>query len=795
MQQSVGDPATQPKPARTNLEAPDSLPLESNNVLITPTETTPSAVPNASNSNLKRKKTHKIDPNSSEIVGRRQAVESRIAALEAVLDAAESVPPTLTPPASSNSADARYLWSAARDVWYFVTPVESKDSVLEDEINAQIEADTSQQSSIPFASVRCPQLPYLQCWLCLRQGITKIWVNRPGRLTKGLCEHMEKHHAVSYYTKCREEGIQHIHGPKIAPNTPPEFTRAGLVKRLVDWIAIDDQALNVVENPEFRELLLYCGQSAFKNSDVPHRNKLATAAWATYLIEKEKIDADMKCARGRISLTSDLWTNVNLCSFMSVTAHYIDNSGELVNQLIAFQKVDGHHTGANVGQVLFSVLLESGISNKIGCITLDNASNNNTLMQELAQAFESRRIEFDEKENWIRCFPHVMNLAVNAILKSLPEAGTGFRRMLQGSEQPIDNATSEYLTALDSSPVEACRASVLACRSSGIRRKGIWQIILDGNVTGRFQLPNGESYNVPVRELLRDMPTRWSSTYNMIKRQLLNTLFATVPPKFQLSRTGKLLSAEKTPTLSLAFPVYESVIEAWELLRERIPKLQCPITAGINKIREYVGRTQEATIHTLAMVVNPSLKFEWINQHWSPFHREQAYKAVKAKMLAFQRESFERTLEERRFQPSSATQAQNRGYLRVLTSGQNFRRASNPAESSEPSMPETLTMEDEARLDESTHDTLPFELNRYISAGTIPIEAMGAIVLTEYWRQANRFTYPLLYRIAMDVLPVQASSVSSEQVFSSSPWSPSRFSSMRCIDAAGQQLNRKFSTS
>ncbi|KAF8667727.1 Encoded by [Rhizoctonia solani] len=740
MQQSVGNPATQPKPARTNLEAPNLLPLESNNVLITPTETTPSAVPNASNSNLKRKKTHKIDPNSSEIVSRCQAVESRIAALEAVLDAAESVPPTLTPPASSNSADARYLWSAARDVWYFVTPVESKDSVSEDEINAQIEADTSQQSSIPFASVCRPQLPYLQCRPCL-SGST---------------------------VQCREEGIQHIHGPKIAPNTPPEFTRAGLVKRLVDWIAIDNQALNVVENPEFRELLLYCGQSAFKNSDVPHCDKLATAAWATYLIKKEKINADMKCARGRISLTSDLWTNVNLCLFML--------------------KVDGHHTGANVGQVLFSVLLESGISNKIGCITLDNASNNNTLMQELAQAFESRGIEFDEKENWIRCFPHVMNLAVNAILKSLPEAGTGFWRVLQGSEQPIDDATSEYLTALDSSPVEACCASVLACCSSGIRRKGIRQIILDGNVTGRFRLPNGESYNVPAiteyafRNRPAQIPIVLHRQYEVLQ-DILSVLGVA-------HNAQELLSAEKTPTLSLAFPVYELVIEAWELLRERIPELQCPITAGINKICECVGRTQEATIHTLAMVVNPSLKFEWINQHWSPFHREQAYKAVKAKMLAFQRESFERTLEERRFQPSSATQAQNRGYLRVLTSGQNFRRASNPAESSEPSMPETLTMEDEARLDESTHDTLPaitrgrlapsladirahnngaveFELNRYISAGTIPIEAMGAIVLTEYWR-ANRFTYPLLYRIAMDVLPVQASSVSSERVFSSS---------------------------
>lgn len=35
-------------------------------------------------------------------------------------------------------------------------------------------------------------------------------------------------------------------------------------------------------------------------------------------------------------------------------------------------------------------------------------------------------------------------------------------------------------------------------------------------------------------------------------------------------------------------------------------------------------------------------------------------------------------------------------------------------------------------------------------------------------KQSHQYIYPLLFRIAMDVLPAQASSVSSERVFSSS---------------------------
>ncbi|KAF8601190.1 hypothetical protein BDV93DRAFT_446198, partial [Ceratobasidium sp. AG-I] len=52
-------------------------------------------------------------------------------------------------------------------------------------------------------------------------------------------------------------------------------------------------------------------------------------------------------------------------AFMAVTAHYINSAGKLTEHLVAFCKIDGHHTGANVGQVLFNVLDDLGISSKV----------------------------------------------------------------------------------------------------------------------------------------------------------------------------------------------------------------------------------------------------------------------------------------------------------------------------------------------------------------------------------------------------------------------------------------------
>ncbi|KEP49559.1 hAT family dimerization protein [Rhizoctonia solani 123E] len=54
-------------------------------------------------------------------------------------------------------------------------------------------------------------------------------------------------------------------------------------------------------------------------------------------------------------------------------------------------------------------------------------------------------------------------------------------------------------------------------------------------------------------------------------------------------------------------------------------------------------------------------------------------------------------------------------------------------------------------------------LREYEWAGS---DTMGTINLVEFWK-AHRNIFPLLYQIAMNVLPVQASSVSSERAFSS----------------------------
>ncbi|KAG8712502.1 hypothetical protein FRC09_019803 [Ceratobasidium sp. 395] len=83
----------------------------------------------------------------------------------------------------------------------------------------------------------------------------------------------------------------------------------------------------------------------------------------------------------------------------------------------------------------------------------------------------------------------------------------------------------------------------------------------------------------------------------------------------------ELLSVEKTPTLTLAFPVYKTVIKAWEQLCVAIPELSHAITCRIQK-----------ALHVFGMVINPALKLGWIQEHWTLAQASQAEAAIKSEV-------------------------------------------------------------------------------------------------------------------------------------------------------------------
>jgi hypothetical protein len=94
-------------------------------------------------------------------------------------------------------------------------------------------------------------------------------------------------------------------------------------------------------------------------------------------------------------------------SYFAITAHYIDTTGPtwtLEQELLGFKLVRGPHSGKHLAKLCFEAIQEMGITKKVSTehliysifltkyvliqlkvswITTDNATNNDTLMEEL----------------------------------------------------------------------------------------------------------------------------------------------------------------------------------------------------------------------------------------------------------------------------------------------------------------------------------------------------------------------------------------------------------------------------
>ncbi|KAF5383852.1 hypothetical protein D9615_003798 [Tricholomella constricta] len=555
-----------------------------------------------------------------------------------------------------------------------------------------------------------------------------------------------------------------------------------------------------------RELLDYLGNDKINDDDIPHRTKITQMIYDEHQKMRHQIMAELRRAQGRVSYTCDLWSDPNLVSYMAVTAHfYIRENGRLVlrTYLVAFRHVSGSHSGVNLANALIGILDELGVAYKLALITMDNASNNNTMMEELEKIFRSRGIPFDADGNRIRCFPHIINLACQAILEALKQTPA------LGLFLATESATKSYLQSLEADLIGTCRSVVAACRASGQRRQELRRIICEGNEkdTWRGELPNDEKH-LKVLQLLRDCETRWSSTYLMIDRMiylypavrrfLLNidqtdlshhlfsdrqlNILRDIHQVLELPHAAQeLLSAERTPTLSLSLPLYEILIEQWKLLQATIPELAPYIEIGIQKLEDYVGQARKTRIYAHAMVLNPSMKFEWMEKHWGDVETNTSRGWIKESMLKYQqslrRESMSRSrtvpIDRSLSAPSIAAHSQALGFTRLSGINVAIRRSTSmstipsqpPPLSGQPALSEEV-LDREARELIEDQRVVDQELRRYEDDGVTPTSERLED-LTRHWER-NEHSYPLLFRVAMDVLPAQASAVPCERVFSSS---------------------------
>lgn len=108
-----------------------------------------------------------------------------------------------------------------------------------------------------------------------------------------------------------------------------------------------------------------------------------------FALMKENVKRILKDNRSKFSFNIDAWIARNGKSFYGITVHFIDNNWNFQSFALDLVACEGEHSGTAIAKIFFATLKEYGIENKVGGITVDNASANTTFMTELKRLMAS----------------------------------------------------------------------------------------------------------------------------------------------------------------------------------------------------------------------------------------------------------------------------------------------------------------------------------------------------------------------------------------------------------------------
>lgn len=289
---------------------------------------------------------------------------------------------------------------SATDIWFFLEPLTADAVNPGPTWNAEV-PDILTMKPLLTKKPDEREYPRLRCRLCSKW---KTWANCSG-VTGTVRTHLKEdlHHCPIYNIITKQLNLKHADDPNPVNKASAEpFTVEEWLNRLVRWVVVDDQSVNVVDNPEFRNFVLY-GRDDVSDPDLPHRTMLTQLIAAAYTKQHKDLKDGFKEAIGRHSQTADIWSDGNLTAFMAISDHYMtrDTNGHLVMKscLLAFRVIEGTHDGKHLADIIYDIFEEAGLLHVLGQFTLDNAGNNNTTLRRLVELLKRDGIDYSEDGN------------------------------------------------------------------------------------------------------------------------------------------------------------------------------------------------------------------------------------------------------------------------------------------------------------------------------------------------------------------------------------------------------------
>jgi hypothetical protein len=566
--------------------------------------------------------------------------------------------------------------------------------------------------------------------------------------------------------------------PRSLSHRDKETLRGELVnKRLIDWITHDHVAFRQVESERFRLFLESLHEEHVKHVPLSH-NTIRERIINEWELQKSQIKQKLKLSQSEVHLSFDLWTTSQRTkSVLGIVAHYLGPDWINHVHLLALRHLDGSHSGENMAAVVLDVIQQYEIDS-VGFFILDNASSNDTAVKHI---LASLKTDFGLEEycyRRLRCLGHIINLAAQAFL---------FGQNVEAFENDDwDDLETAYKLWKTAGPVALVKYLMVFIRGSDQRRQTF----------KRFQ------ESEVTLQALNNNKTRWNSTYNMLRRALLLreaiNLFC-----IQYIRLGELeteamiddetwsllqricdiLEVFNIATLQFqgkgqdghhgalweVLPSIEQMLTEMESFRAQYPLLEPqdlptvsrgrkPLSSAIvkpsneqflaiavnnawKKLDEYYDLTDQSTAYIAAVVLNPQWKWIFFDASWAS--RQDWLTTAKTKVQNLWDEYQDRYAVPEApsvpivNKPTYTRPQPQLAYMYRITASQ-----------STSSIPKGDDYE------------------RYMKDDPVHV-AEGVVFSQLTWWKDNSWKYPLLAKLAMNLLSAPAMSTEIERVFSS----------------------------
>jgi len=430
-----------------------------------------------------------------------------------------------------------------------------------------------------------------------------------------------------------------------------------------------------------------------------------------------------------------------------------------------------------MANIVYNILEEYNIMDKLQCITSDNASNNYALTRELSTRLsQDAGIEWNNETHHLPCLAHIINLLVKKLLTAIKKKTpvrvphTTNDDAEPESEDNID-FDLEDLPEADGTAFRVLLATIGRLATSLRRSTTRWKI---------FQAAC-TSYDIEPMTIPFAMDVRFSSHY----RQLFVAIYLRRPLRryvddanfkpqekhlYELSDdqwdlaeflllflmpfqrcTERFECNESNTEIDYVFFAYDTLYNHLDDVEEKlrsgtgIGSLSCApfMLSTMGKMKDtlskYYSRTEIQTVYVDAMILNPRTKLVIAEEEsWSDINVDEYRMASRRRFV----EEYDNRSENARSESSSQStmqQAVSKRSRNSLANDSAYR---------------------EALLNRSAKRRRN-DFDRYIEIPNDPeiIDSLG------WWRE-NQINYPHLARMARDTLSVPASGCTVERVFS-----------------------------